>query len=104
MTKLNKKKIKWMVRQVVKNNKKTSDSGFGIRDNKPQGEAACAVVQEHGKMPELKPHNSNNGATPAQMAGVGVENDKNKWEELLKRSLVCVPQRTKPAVLSQTTP
>ena len=29
----------------------------------------------------IKPHKSNNGVTPAQMAGVGVENGKNKWED-----------------------
>ncbi len=26
------------------------------------------------------------GDTPAQMAGIGVENNENKWSELLKRS------------------
>lgn len=35
----------------------------------------------------IKPHNSINGLTPAQMAGIGVENSVNKWEELLSRSL-----------------
>ena len=49
MTKLNKSKIKWIVRQVVKHNKKTSEvaSVYGITP--PQGEAACAVVQKYGK-------------------------------------------------------
>ena len=42
----------------------------------------------------IKLHNSNNGLTPAQMAGIGVENGKNKWDELLKRSLDHIPQRT----------
>jgi len=36
--------------------------------------------------------------TPAQKAGIGVENSENKWEELLKRSLENHPQRTKEAV------
>ena len=35
----------------------------------------------------IKPHNSLGGLTPAQMAGIGVEDSNNKWEELLKRSL-----------------
>ena len=34
----------------------------------------------------IKPHNSIGGSTPAEMAGIGVENSENKWEELLKRS------------------
>src|SRR3989338_10253062 len=43
----------------------------------------------------IKPHNTLGGATPAQMAGIGVENSENKWAELLKRSLEKHPQRTK---------
>lgn len=35
----------------------------------------------------IKPHNSIGGLTPAKMAGIGVENSENKWEELLKRAL-----------------
>lgn len=35
----------------------------------------------------IKPHNSINGLTPAQMVGIGVEDSHNKWEELIKRSL-----------------
>jgi len=35
----------------------------------------------------IKPHNSLSGMTPAQKAGIGVENSENKWQELLKRSL-----------------
>jgi transposase-like protein len=35
----------------------------------------------------IKPHNSIDGLTPAEMAGIGVENSKNKWDELLRRSL-----------------
>jgi len=35
----------------------------------------------------IKPHHSLNGSTPAQKAGIGVENSENKWDELLKRSL-----------------
>lgn len=35
----------------------------------------------------IKPHNSIGGLTPAGMAGIGVENSVNKWEELLKRAL-----------------
>ncbi len=47
----------------------------------------------------IKPHNSIGGSTPAEMAGIGVENSKNKWDELLKRSFEHTPQRTKEAVL-----
>ena len=36
----------------------------------------------------IKPHNSIEGSTPAQMAGIGVEDSENKWEELLKRALM----------------
>ena len=54
MTKLNKTKIKWIVRQVVKHNKKTSEvaSVYGI--------TSCRVRQlvqsfrSTGKVPELK--------------------------------------------------
>ncbi len=35
----------------------------------------------------IKPHNALGGLTPANMAGIGVENSKNKWEELLKRAM-----------------
>jgi len=35
----------------------------------------------------IKPHNSLNGQTPAQVAGIGVEDNNNKWEGLLKRAL-----------------
>lgn len=35
----------------------------------------------------IKPHNSLDGLTPAQVVGIGVEDSENKWEELLKRSL-----------------
>ena len=35
----------------------------------------------------IKPHNAINGFTPAGMAGIGVENSHNKWDELLKRAL-----------------
>jgi len=35
----------------------------------------------------IKPHNSIDGLTPAGMAGIGVENSENKWDELLKRAL-----------------
>jgi len=34
----------------------------------------------------IKPHNSLNGSTPAQAAGIGI-NENNKWEGLLKRSM-----------------
>jgi len=34
----------------------------------------------------IKPHNSLDGLTPAEAAGIGVENNPNKWAELLKRS------------------
>lgn len=47
----------------------------------------------------IKPYNSIGGLTPAKMAGIGVEDSKNKWEELLKRSLEHIPQRTEKAVL-----
>jgi len=48
----------------------------------------------------IKPHNSLNGLTPAEAAGIGVENNTNKWEELLKRSFENTPQRTKKPVLA----
>jgi len=35
----------------------------------------------------IKPHNSIGGLTPAEKAGIGMENKGHKWEELLKRSL-----------------
>ncbi len=35
----------------------------------------------------IKPHNSLGGLTPAQVAGIGVEDSENKWSELLRRSL-----------------
>lgn len=38
----------------------------------------------------FKPHNALSGCTPAQMAGIGVENNENKWAELLRRSFVYV--------------
>lgn len=50
----------------------------------------------------IKPHNSIGGLTPAEMAGIGVQNSSNKWEELLKRSLNH-PQRTKQVDLGQIT-
>ena len=52
----------------------------------------------------IKHHNSNNGLTPAQIAGVGVENGSNKWEELLLSGVLTITRNgTKPAVLSQIT-
>jgi len=47
----------------------------------------------------IKPHRTLGGLTPAQMDGVGVENSKNKWAELLRRSLEHHPQRDKEGVL-----
>ena len=47
----------------------------------------------------IKPHNTLGGVTPAQMAGIGVENSENKWVELLKRSFEKLPQRNKEVVL-----
>lgn len=41
----------------------------------------------------IKPHNSLNGRTPAQVCGIGVETSQNKWSELLKRSFEHQPQR-----------
>ena len=54
MAKLNKSKIRWMVRQVVKRNKKTSEvaSVYGITPRR-----VSQFVQSFrttGKMPELK--------------------------------------------------
>ena len=45
----------------------------------------------------IKPHNSIGGLTPAEMAGIGVENNENKWEELLKRSMKTTHNATKKA-------
>ena len=54
MTKLNKAKIKWMVRQVVKHNKKTSEvaSVYGITVRRVR--QFVQSFRETGKMPELK--------------------------------------------------
>ena len=56
MTKLNKAKIKWMVRQVVKHNKKTSEvaSVYGITARRVR--QLVQSFRETGKMPELKIH------------------------------------------------
>lgn len=50
----------------------------------------------------IKPHSSLEGLTPAEKAGIGVENSENKWQELLKRSLNH-PQRTDEAETAQIT-
>jgi len=52
----------------------------------------------------IKPHNSLNGSTPAQVAGIGVENSPNKWQELLSRSFGHLPQRTKESQKEVITP
>jgi len=47
----------------------------------------------------IKPHNSLNGLTPAEVAGIGVANNPNKWIELIKRSFQHTSQRTTKTVL-----
>lgn len=35
----------------------------------------------------IKPHQSLNGETPAQKAGIGIGSEENKWLQLIKQSL-----------------
>jgi len=56
--------------------------GFG---NEQSAEIMTSAFRNYYNF--IKPHNSIGGSTPAQMAGIGVENSENKWGELLRRSL-----------------
>jgi len=56
--------------------------GFG---NEKSAEIMTSAFRNYYNF--IKPHNSIDGLTPAQLAGIGVENSENKWDELLKRSL-----------------
>jgi len=64
--------------------------GFG---NEATAEVMTSSFRNYYKF--IKPHNSLNRQTPAEMAGIGISTQGNKWMSLLKKSFENQPQRTK---------